>query len=78
MFMKNKNFHQPRLETYTKDPVFSGIYVKRCKCGARPYYDRIYPNFSHWVACRCGVKGKSDKNLLKAIENWNNGSLVGN
>ena len=59
-------------ERYPKDPKFEGIYVKRCKCGARPYHDRIYGfSCSQWVSCGyCGRTGKSGT-FKEAVENWN-------
>lgn len=59
-------------EKYYKDPELEGIYVKRCKCGARPYYDRIavYPT-PQWIKCRCGRTGKSALSKDDAIDNWN-------
>jgi hypothetical protein len=64
-------------EKYYKDPELKGIYVKRCKCGARPYYDRIsiYPT-PHWIKCNCGRSGESASDKQKAIDNWNNDKLV--
>ena len=64
------------IERYDKDPELKGIYVKRCKCGARPYYDRIaiYPT-PQWIACNCGRIGMSNTNKDVAIENWNNDKL---
>jgi len=65
------------MDRYPKDPELEGIYVKRCKCGARPYYDRIctYPTI-HFISCYCCDRmavGDSDKQ--KAIDNWNNDNL---
>ena len=64
------------MERYPKDEALTGIYVKRCKCGARPYLDRIaiYPT-PWWIACNCGRIGKSDIDKDIAIENWNNDKL---
>lgn len=64
------------MEAYEKDPELKGIYVKRCKCGARPYYDRIaiYPP-PQWIRCNCGRTGESDLNKKIAIDNWNNDKL---
>lgn len=63
-------------ETYYKDPNLTGIYVKRCKCGARPYYDRISINpMPQWIKCNCGRTGKSDLDKQTAIDNWNNNKL---
>jgi len=57
---------------YPKDPALKGIYVKRCKCGARPYYDRIaiVPQ-PQWIACNCGRIGKNSIDKQEAINNWN-------
>ena len=65
------------MERYYKDPDLKGIYVKRCKCGARPHLDRtpIHVNI-WWIGCNCGRKGKSDIIKQKAIDNWNNDELV--
>ena len=58
---------------YWKDPVLKGLYVKRCKCGARPSHDRIaIGNPPQWIGCACGRTGKSSTDLQKAIDNWNN------
>lgn len=64
------------MDKYPKDPELKGIYVKRCKCGARPYYDRVmtYP-ISHWIACNCGRTGISDIDKDVAIDNWNKNKL---
>lgn len=64
-------------EKYHKDPELKGIYVKRCKCGTRPYIDRIaiVPT-PWWIKCECGRTGKSDIDKQKAIDNWNNNKLV--
>jgi hypothetical protein len=66
------------LETdrYHKDPELEGIYVKRCKCGARPYIDRtaIHPS-PKWIACNCGRVGESSLDKQEAINNWNTGKL---
>lgn len=65
------------MEGYPKDLELKGIYVKRCKCGARPYFDRIcaYP-FNKWIKCNCGRWGKPDTDKQKAIDNWNNNTLI--
>ena len=58
-----------------KDPQLSGIYIRRCKCGLRPYYDRINPYIPTdgcWIACNCGKIGVSGISKEEAIENWNN------
>lgn len=64
------------MNSYPKDEQLTGIYVKRCKCGARPYLDRC-PAFitTWWIACNCGRIGKSDIDQDIAIENWNNNKL---
>lgn len=65
-----------RIERYFKDPELKGIYVKRCKCGARPYYDRCFiSTIPQWIACNCGRTGKSVSNKETAIFNWNNDIL---
>lgn len=58
-----------------KDPELRGIYVKRCKCGARPYFDRIDPwllSRGCWIQCPCGRTGESGSTKQEAIDNWNN------
>ena len=64
------------MERYWKDPELKGIYVKRCKCGARPYHDRIavYPT-PQWIACNCGKVGKSALTKQEAVENWNKNKM---
>lgn len=62
-----------------KDPELKGIYVKRCKCGNRPYFDRIpigKPLF--WIACNCGRIGESGYNKQIAIDNWNKNLITKN
>lgn len=63
--------------SYPKDKEFEGVYVKRCKCGARPYWDRIASPFTSggWVACNCGRSGKTGLTKDEAIQNWNNDKL---
>lgn len=66
------------MEGYWKDPELKGIYVKRCKCGARPYYDRIavFPK-PQWIKCNyCKRTGESDFTKQGAIDNWNNDKLI--
>ena len=65
------------IKEYYKDPDLKGVYVKRCKCGARPYLDRIpLGTFTvWWIACNCGSTGKGDKSKQTAIDNWNNDKL---
>ncbi len=61
---------------YPKDKELTGTYVKRCKCGARPYLDRISIGESpKWIKCNCGRTGKSDFNKQIAIDNWNNDKI---
>lgn len=60
----------------TKDPELKGAYVMRCKCGNRPYLDRIAiqpPPF--WIACNCGKVAESALSKKDAIDNWNNGKF---
>ncbi len=57
-----------------KDPELKSIYVKRCKCGLRPYYDRV-SGAGHWIACNCKKSGKVAFSKKEAIENWNAGKL---
>jgi len=65
------------MKNYPKDPDLKGIYVKRCKCGARPYYDRIaIVPMPQWIQCNCGRIGKSDFDKQVAINNWNSDKLV--
>lgn len=63
-----------------KDPELKGIYAKRCKCGARPMYDRIctspkihFLKCSNYPTCKRWAVGDSDKQV--AIDNWNNDIL---
>lgn len=64
------------MDRYPKDPDLKGIYVKRCKCGARPYLDRIAISPSrYWIACNCGKRSISDQDFDKAINNWNKNKL---
>lgn len=63
------------MENYWKDPELTGIYVKRCKCGARPYHDRIYAHPSVWIACNCGRMGISGSDKEEAVRNWNEGKM---
>jgi len=64
-------------KTYWKDPDLTGIYVKRCKCGARPYLDRCASGLTTWwIACNCGRTGISEIDKDEAISNWNNNKLV--
>lgn len=62
-----------------KDIELLGIYVKRCKCGNRSYYDRIYPGpplRSCWLKCdNCGRVGNTALSKEEAIFNWNNNKL---
>jgi len=62
------------MKTYPKDPALTGIYVKRCKCGARPYLDRIMiGSIPKWLKCDvCSKTSKSDTDKQSAIDNWNN------
>jgi len=64
------------METYWKDPELKGMYVKRCKCGARPYHDRIaiYPP-PQWIGCNCGRTAEASLDKQEAIDNWNNDIL---
>jgi len=65
------------METYLKDPELEGIYVKRCKCGARPYHDRVAISPPpQWISCNCGRTGKSDTDKQTAIDNWNTDKLI--
>lgn len=67
------------METYPKDPNLKGIYVKRCKCGARPFYDRIMIGMiPKWIKCNCGRTGKSDIDFDTAVDNWNKDNLTNN
>lgn len=61
-----------------KDPVLKGIYVRRCKCGNRPYYDRIQeeiPEYGCWIACNCKMQGEVGVSKEEAIKNWNDGKI---
>ena len=58
-----------------KDENLKGIYVRRCKCGERPYLDRIYGYSSnYWIACNCGYRGEVGTKE-EAIDNWNKGKI---
>ena len=59
-----------------KDPDLKGIYVRRCKCGGRPYLDRIaiVPT-PWWIGCNCGQTGESGLSISEAVENWNDGKI---
>ena len=64
------------MKAYPKDKELEGLYVKRCKCGARPYYDRIaIPNGGKWISCNCGKIGESGDSKNEAIDNWNNNKI---
>ena len=66
------------MEGNWKDPELEGIYVKRCKCGNRPQYDRIDPcrNAGSWITCLCGKEGLSGSTKQDAVDNWNVGKLI--
>jgi hypothetical protein len=67
------------MDRYPKDPELKGIYVKRCKCGARPYYDRICTSpIIHFIGCTCGRMAVGDNRKQIAIDNWNNDILSKN
>lgn len=55
-----------------KDPDLKGIYVRRCKCGGRPYLDRIaiVPT-PWWLKCNCGYSGESGDSPEEAAKFWN-------
>lgn len=64
------------MERFHKDEKFKGIYVRRCKCGARPHWDRLCDGYPlQWVACNCGRTAESEFKLQLAIDNWNNGKI---
>lgn len=59
-----------------KDPLLKGIYVKRCKCGKRPYTDRCPASqTTWWIVCDCGRESEPELELSKTIDNWNNDIL---
>ena len=66
------------MERYWKDPNLEGLYVKRCKCGARAQYDRIaIGSEPKWITCGvCDRTGKSSCDKQEAIDNWNNDKLA--
>ena len=65
-----------KMQRYPKDPDLAGIYVKRCKCGARPSIDRIpLGQDIWWIGCNCGRIGESSIDKQEAIDNWNNNKL---
>jgi len=57
-----------------RDPLLRGVYVRRCKCGCRPYLDRVIGR-NWWIACNCGRFGIVGCDILQAIKNWNNGLI---
>jgi len=60
-----------------KDPQLEGIYVKRCKCGSRPYLDRIFGHGIYWLKCsNCDKTSESGNNINTAVDNWNNNKLT--
>lgn len=62
-----------------RDPELRGVYVKRCKCGKRPQYDRVdpcMPSYGCWITCICGKEGLSGSSKTEAIDNWNDGKLI--
>lgn len=61
-----------------KDPRLAGKYVMRCKCGRRPYSDRLYARASNWIACNCGRITSSFTTLAEAIQAWNQKRRVRN
>ena len=65
------------MDGYPKDKQLEGIYVKRCKCGARPYMDRIMAGgIPKWLKCdSCGRTSVSDCDKQVAIDNWNNDKI---
>jgi hypothetical protein len=64
------------MKSYPKDKELEGIYVKRCKCGARPYYDRVCSGSGgEWIACNCGRSGEVGLTKQEAIDNWNSDKL---
>ncbi len=67
MILDGFNFNSTKMDNELK-----GVFVKRCKCGAIPYYDRIciFPTL-HWIACNCGRTGKSSTDKNECINNWN-------
>jgi hypothetical protein len=65
------------MERYFKDPDLKGIYVKRCKCGARPSLDRdVSPPTTWWIGCNCGRNSEPDVSKQKTIDNWNDNKLI--
>ena len=68
---------ETNISGYPKDEELKCIYVKRCKCGARPYFDRIsIPNGGQWIACNCGRITDSGHTKQEAIDNWNNDKIT--
>lgn len=58
-----------------KDTRLKGIYVRRCKCGKRPFADRCV-GYSWWIYCAdCGIQGAKSDDLEGAIENWNENDI---
>lgn len=66
------------MESSYKDPELKGLYVRRCKCGKRPQYDRIDPcsDMGSWIVCVCGREGESGSDKDAAIKNWNDGKFI--
>lgn len=66
------------IDRYPKDPQLEGFYVKRCKCGARPYMDRIcIGGEPKWLKCDfCHKETDSDSDKQVAIDNWNNEKIT--
>lgn len=65
------------MDRYPKDDQLTGIYVKRYKCGARPYMDRVMSGgIPKWLKCDyCGRTSKSDCDKQTAIDNWNQNKI---
>ena len=66
------------MDRYPKDEQLTGIYVKRCKCGARPYMDRVMSGGTpKWIKCgNCGRTSDSDCDKQTAIDNWNQDKIT--
>lgn len=71
----------PKLLYDVKDRVLSGVYVRRCRCGRRPWHDRIFgctthTNERYWLHCCCGLKTDEYKELVDAVEAWNQQKVI--
>lgn len=60
-----------------KDPELKGKYVRRCKCGNRPYHDRcMAAPITYWIACNCGRETMGVSTSLDTVIEWWNKGLI--